>query len=80
MLKITSTKIPVLIGKNYDHVMADVSITEELNVVTIDITLVAIGSHANDLMHILTSSQEPMGISFVAIPVTPRNPDIKENN
>lgn len=68
--------IPVLVGHNYEHVMCRAVIEEEGDTVTV--TMTAKGRDAVELQSILTSG-ELMALSFVAVPVLPRNTDSKEN-
>jgi hypothetical protein len=77
MIHISKTQIPVIIGDDYQHVMCEATIIQQNDVVTI--TMTANGQSANDLMAVLTAT-EPMGLSFIAIPVTPHKLRIKEND
>ena len=70
-----STHIPVLLGTHYEHVMAHCNIVEDDKVVNVSITLSATGVNAATLVALLRAG-EPMGLSFVAVPIVPRNPDI----
>lgn len=77
MINITKRQIPVMLGEDYQHVMGEAIIMEQNDVVTVTIT--AKGTNARDLIAVL-SAMEPMGLSFIAIPVTPHQPRIKEND
>lgn len=76
--KVHKTQIPIITGQNYEHIMGDVAIIES-DVVTIEIRVCASGKEASNLITLLTAG-EPMGLSFVALPVTPRVPKAKEIN
>ena len=62
--------IPVLLGNNYEHIMARADIVEEGDEITV--TIKAKGGDALDLAEVFTSS-EPLALSFVAIPVKPHS-------
>lgn len=70
MAEYMRTQIPVLIGHNYEHVMCQAVINVEGDSVTV--TMAAKGTEARELLALMTES-EIMALSFVAIPVTPRN-------
>lgn len=63
-------QIPVLIGHDYEHVMCKAVINVEGDSVTV--TMAAKGTEARELLALMTEN-EIMALSFVAIPVTPRN-------
>lgn len=73
-MAVTRRQLPVLIGMDYKHIMCEAVIIEENDAVTI--TMTAKGQDANDLISVMTA-QEPVALSFVAIPVKPRatNPE-----
>lgn len=70
MAEYTHVQIPVLIGHNYEHVMCKAVINVEGDTVTV--TMAAKGSDGRELLEVMNQS-EIMALSFVAIPVTPRN-------
>lgn len=63
-------QIPVLVGHNYEHVMCQAVVNVEGDTVTV--TMSAKGPQARELLAV-TTENELMALSFVAIPVTPRN-------
>jgi hypothetical protein len=72
MGKYVHTQIPVLMGDNYEHIMCHAAVHEEGDTVTI--TMSAKGSEGRDLSALLTTETgELVALSFVAIPVRPRN-------
>lgn len=79
MGKLTNTQIPILTGPDYQHIMCEARILEDGDNVTVTMTMTATGQAANGLVETLTSG-EPMALSFVAIPVSPRSTQLKEHH
>jgi hypothetical protein len=63
-------QIPVLVGRNYEHVMCQAVVNVEGDNVTV--TMSATGHEARELLAVMTE-ESLMALSFVAIPVTQRN-------
>lgn len=77
MQTIHGRQIPVLIGQDYEHAMCEAEIIEDNDGGIVTITMTAKGDNANALVALLTA-MEPMALSFVGIPVTPRSLAPKE--
>lgn len=72
----TVRPLPVLIGHDYEHIMAKAIITEEPNRTSVTVTLE--GKDAAYFAGFLTAT-EPIALSFVATPTQPRKHPQKEN-
>lgn len=72
----TKRLLPVLIGENYEHVMAQASVSQD-RPGKVTITIEATGKDGDILADFLTAA-EPIALSFAGIPVQPRKKNTKE--
>ena len=70
--QVISARIPVLIGENYQHVMAFARMVEEDDG-NVTITMTTQGNEGQELLSWL-SGGAPVALTVVAIPVTPHIP------
>jgi len=70
-MAVSKRDLPVLVGHHYDHVVGKASIEETPTGITIVIE--AKGQEGQDLKTFLTEGMEPVALSFMGIPVTPRS-------
>lgn len=75
MARSTSKMMPILIGKDFEHIMGQVKIDEEPRSVTI--TIEVKGRNARHVAAFVAAN-EPIGVAFEALPVQPRPTPHKE--